>query len=438
MKSLLLLGGGHAHVHLLREMARERFAAAEVTLVTPFMRQIYSGMVPGVVAGHYRAEQAAIALPPLAAAAGVTVLETAAVGLDAAHRKVRLADGRVIGYDVLSIDTGSEMDRDRLAGARGNAIFVRPIEYFLVEIENLFDAASQHVLDLVVVGAGAAGVEIALALQYRLDALAAADTAGAPGQRKAGPDPGRVALVLGGERPLPGYPEAVVGYAEAALKRARITLFRDTCVEIRPDAVVLGSGARLGCDAPIIATGGEAPAWLVGSGLALDGRGFIVTGPTQQSGSHPEVFAVGDVATRIDAPHPRSGVYAVRAGPPLLANLRAFCSGAGMGAISGAASGAAAGGPVGAPLKRHLPQTRTLNLISCGARRAIASWGSWSTEGRWVWWWKNHIDRDFVARYAMRAPGDGAAAVEPLSPTPTPPAKAAAPQREVIPSAGTR
>ena len=106
MKRLLLLGGGHAHVHVLREMARERFAAAEVTLVTPFMRQMYSGMVPGVVAGHYRSEQAAIQLLPLAAAAGVKVIEGAAVGLDAPRRLVRLASGQTTNYDVLSIDTG--------------------------------------------------------------------------------------------------------------------------------------------------------------------------------------------------------------------------------------------------------------------------------------------------------------------------------------------
>ncbi len=395
MKRLLLLGGGHAHVHVLREMGRERFAAAEVTLVTPFLRQMYSGMVPGVVAGHYRAEQAAIQLSPLAAAAGATVLETAAVGLDAVRRAVRLANGQVLGYDVLSIDTGSEMDRGRIPGARQHAIFVRPIEHFLADIDDMLDAASRQPLDVVVMGGGAAGVELALALQFRLGLL--------------GGEPGRVALVVGGERVLAGYPDAVARHAERALERARITLFRDQCVEIRADAVVLASGARLACDVPVIATGSEAPGWLAGSGLALDGQGFIVTGPTLQSGSHPEVFAAGDVATRIDAPHPRSGVHAVRAGPPLRHNLRAFCS--------------------GAPLKRHMPQTKTLNLLSCGRRRAIASRGGWSAQGHWAWWWKDHIDRAFVARYSSGAP-----VAAPVAPPPGAPTAAG----EVIPSAGTR
>ncbi|MBL8345635.1 MAG: FAD-dependent oxidoreductase [Rubrivivax sp.] len=399
MKRLLLLGGGHAHVHVLREMGRERFAAAEVTLITPFLRQMYSGMVPGVVAGHYRAEQAAIQLAPLAAEAGVAVLETAAVGLDAARRLVRLANGQVLGYDVLSIDTGSEMDRARLPGARQHALFVRPIEHFLADIDDMLDAAARQPLDVVVIGGGSAGVELALALQFRLGGL--------------GGEPGRVALVVGGERVLAGYPEAVARRAERALDRARVTLFREACVEIRADAVVLASGARVACDAPVLVTGSEAPNWLAGSGLALDGRGFIVTGPTLQSGSHAEVFAAGDVATRIDAPHARSGVYAVRAGPPLLNNLRAFCS--------------------GAPLKRHMPQERTLNLISCGRRRAIASWGGWSAEGRWVWWWKNRLDRGFVDRYTKH--GTSATGVPAAPPAG---AGAAGAAGEVIPSAGTR
>ena len=390
MKRLLLLGGGHAHVHVLREMGRERFAAAEVTLVTPFARQMYSGMVPGIIAGHYRAEQAAIALPPLADAAGVKMVEGAAVGLDASRRLVRLASGQVLGYDVLSIDTGSEMDRGRLPGAREHALYVRPIEHFLREAEDMLDAAALHALDVVVVGGGAAGFELALALQFRLRLLS--------------PDPGRVALVLGGEQLLPGYPEGVRRRAERALERARITVFRDSCAEVRADSVVLGTGARVACDVPVLATGSEAPAWLMGSGLALDGHGFVVTGPTLQSGSHPEVFAAGDVATRIDAPHPRSGVYAVRAGPPLLANLRAFCS--------------------GAPLARHQPQTKSLNLLSCGRRSAIVSRGGWVTGGRWAWWWKDRIDRRFVARYSPGALPQAAAAPAPSA---APVAAAAAP-----------
>jgi NADH dehydrogenase FAD-containing subunit len=129
-----------------------------------------------------------------------------------------------------------------------------------------------------------------------------------------------------------------------------------------------------------LAVGAQAPGWLAGSGLALDDAGFVSVNSFQQSVSHRQVFAVGDVASRLDAPHPRSGVYAVRAGPPLLANLRAALQ--------------------GLPMQPYQPPVRTLNLISCGDRYAIAAWGPLHVEGRWVWNLKDRIDRGFVARYA--------------------------------------
>ena len=365
MKRLVLLGGGHAHVHVLQALAREPLAGAEVTLVTPLMRQMYSGMVPGLVAGHYTADQCAIPLQPLAQAARVRVVEGAAVGLAADARTLQLSSGETLGYDVLSLDTGSVMDRDRIAGAREQGLFVRPIEHFVRLLDPLLALAQDRVLDVVVIGGGAAGMELAMALQFRL-----------AGQ---GDERARVALVTGGPPPLFGYPQTVIERGLKALAQRRITVFHDSCASIEPGALHLGSGARLACDAPVIATGGDAPPYLAGSGLQLDDRGFVLTGPTLQTLSHPEVLAVGDVATRSDAPHPRSGVFAVRAGPPLALNLRRLVG--------------------GGELQPHQPQQRTLNLLSCGDRRAIASYGRWSTQGRWVWWWKDRIDRAFIARY---------------------------------------
>jgi pyridine nucleotide-disulfide oxidoreductase family protein len=363
-QKLVLLGGGHAHVQVLQALAREPMAHAEIVMITPFARQMYSGMVPGLVAGHYTAEQCAIALAPLAQAAGVQLIEAAATGIAAAARTVHLADGRTAEYDVLSLDTGATMDRERLPGAREQGLFVRPIEHFVRLQEGLAELAQQQVLDVVVIGGGAAGVELALALQHRLC--------------RGGSERARIALVTGGGAPLEGYAAGVRRRGAAALAARRVTVIPDACAALRPGAVLLRSGARLACDAPVLATGAEAPAWLAGSGLALDDQGFVLTGPTLQSSSHPEVFAAGDVATRADAPHARSGVYAVRAGPPLALNLRRYIG--------------------GGPLQPHRPQKRTLNLISCGGRRAIVAWGGWSAQGAWAWWWKDRIDRGFIAR----------------------------------------
>jgi pyridine nucleotide-disulfide oxidoreductase family protein len=381
MKRVLLLGGGHAHLGVLAALAKQRMEGAEVMLLTPHTDLVYSGMVPGLVAGHYTSGQCRIKLAPLAAAAGVSLVVDAAVGLDTAARSLRRAGGHTAEYDLLSIDTGSEQRRDRVAGAGEHALFVRPIEAFVQGQQRLLDAPARPALDVVVLGGGAAGFELALAVQHRLN-----------GHARRGGEGVRVALVTGGPEPLAGYPPAVMRDGARVLAAQRVTVFRDVAVAVEAHAVQLAGGERLACDAAIVATGAEAPAWLAGSGLALTERGFVRTGPTLQSVSHPEVFAVGDVATRDDAPHPKSGVYAVRAGPPLALNLRR--------AVAGLSP------------QPWRPQARTLNLLSCGGRRAMAVWGGLSLGergfGSLAWRWKDRIDRGFIARFAMPSAGGAA------------------------------
>jgi pyridine nucleotide-disulfide oxidoreductase family protein len=364
-RRLLLLGGGHAHVQVLDTLARTPLAGVQVTLVTPYARQMYSGMVPGLLAGHYAAAQCAIPLPPLAAAAGVTLHLARAVALDAHARQVTLDDGRRLGYELLSIDTGPQTDLDSLPGARARGLPVRPIEGLLQRLEAL---GANEVPAWVVVGGGAAGVELAMALAHRQRGTARVAS---------------VALVAGAA-PLAGLGANVQRRAWRALAAQGVSLHRQSAAAVAADHVLLADGTRLPCAAALLALGAAASAWLAGSGLELDERGFVATGPTLQSVSHADVFAAGDVATRIDAPHPKSGVHAVRAGPPLAANLRSAMR--------------------GGPLQTYLPQTRTLYLLSCGERRAIASWGGWTAEGAWVWRWKDRIDRAFIARYTRAEP----------------------------------
>jgi pyridine nucleotide-disulfide oxidoreductase family protein len=362
-RRLVLLGGGHAHVQVLVALARQRLAGAEVQLVTPQAGLVYSGMLPGLVAGHYTAAQCTLALPPLAAAAGVVMQTGTAVALDAAACRLRLADGRSVAYDLLSLDIGAVQRRDGLPGARVHASFVRPAEAFAGWLPQLQALALQRVLNLVVVGGGAAGFELALALRQRL----CGD----------GVERARVALVTGGGEPLAGYPPAAVRAGLRQLAAQRVSVFRERALGLDAQAMQLHGGARLACDVAVMATGAEAPEWLAGSGLALDAQGFVLSGATLQSVSHANVFAAGDVATRADRPHPRSGVHAVRAGPALAVNLMRYLS--------------------GDELQPYSPPERTLNLLSCGGREAIAVWGLWVASGRWAWWWKDRIDRGFVA-----------------------------------------
>lgn len=380
IQKLLLLGAGHAHVQVLAQLAQNRPADLDVTVLTPYPFQTYSGMVPGLVAGRYSGQDCQIPLEPLFKAAGARWVQGRVTALDAAAQTVQVAPAggnksapEQLAYTRLSIDTGAIIDRHRLEadmpGAAARALIVRPIESFAALWPQVLELAQKQAVSLAVIGAGAAGLELVFAAEQRL--------------RGACPAGASFTLVTGGVEPAANYPE---GVRQRVLKRLRargITVLREACTGVDKDRLRLGSGASLACNVPILAIGTHAPVWLQGSGLALSDSGHVLVNAFQQSTSHPNVFAAGDVATRADAPHPKSGVYAVRAGPPLTRNLMAAHH--------------------GQPLKAWHPPQRTLNLLSCGAGHAIASWGPLHAEGAWVWRWKDRIDRAFMARYTLPA-----------------------------------
>jgi NADH dehydrogenase FAD-containing subunit len=157
MKKVLLLGAGHAQLSVLAALKQQRLAGGELLLVTPYPRQLYSGMVPGLIAGRFAEDEIAIDVMPLARDSGVHLRIGQAVALDAAARQVSLADGEQIGYDVLSINTGPVQDRDRIPGAREHALFVRPIENFLALWQRTRALADERPLSVVLIGGGAAG-----------------------------------------------------------------------------------------------------------------------------------------------------------------------------------------------------------------------------------------------------------------------------------------
>lgn len=371
MKRLLLLGGGHAHVNVLAELATRPIAGWEVQLVTPYRRQIYSGMLPGWIAGHYTLESCAIALDRLADAASVGLRQTAGVALDLARNALHCADGSDIAFDLLSIDTGPMAALGELPGAQAHALPVRPIEAFIAAWPLLVDRmlARGRRFDLVILGAGAAGVELAFAIPHRA--------------AHEGWSHLRLMVIGADDLPMPGMPDATRRHAARLLAQRGIAwLGARRASRIDANAIAFDKGGPLGFDACLVSTGAAAPGWPAAAGLATDARGFIRIGRTLQSVSHAQVFAAGDVAAYADV-RPKSGVYAVRAGPVLANNLRAACD--------------------SRPLHEWTPQTRALYLISTGDKHALATWGRWSWSGRWVWHWKDRIDRAFMRRFGSMA-----------------------------------
>lgn len=395
-RQLVLLGGGHSHLPVIVAARDWQHAGAgnpvDVTLVSPDARTAYSGMVPGVIAGHYQARECLIDVERLAARSGVRLMQTAAVGLDPLQKRVRLQDGMTLRYDILSIDVGATPHAaptlaDAVAIGRCGGMTIAPCKPFPMLMDRLDRFIAEYEVqprpaDLCVVGAGLAGIEVALALSFRMRAH--------PGVR--------VHLMSGDARLMPSAPRRIGAALEQACADHGVALVRDTRIEsVEPDWLVAADGRRFRADLALLATGASAPAWLEGSGLALDAHGFVSVEPTLASLSHPAVFAAGDCASVLQHPRPKAGVHAVRQGPALAANLRRALAGDALASFS--------------------PQQEALALVAMGPRTAIAirngialggpasqgylGRGLSDALGRRLWTWKDGIDRAFVDRFDL-------------------------------------
>ena len=362
---LLLAGGGHAHLGVLAAWISQPLLGVETTLVTPEPFSAYSGMIPGWMAGHYRAGQNLIDWRALARRAGIRLVIGTLCDIDPEQRLARLADGTSLPFDLLSLAVGGEVDTSSLAVLGERLLPVRPVNDFVAGWPDvLAQAALCPQYRLIVVGGGAAGVELALGARRGLRRLA-------PGAS--------VTLVTDVAGLVPGHVAAVRARVRAALETAGIAVHIGHAAGT-PEGLLLADGSTLLADRVIAATGSIPPLWLKAAGLLCDHRGFIAVGADLRSLSHAHVFAAGDIVARLDRPVDRSGVHAVKAGPVLAANLRAALS--------------------AGPPQAYVPRRRTLYLLATGDRRAILSWGGITLSGRAIWWLKDWIDRSFIARCA--------------------------------------
>ena len=373
VKELVLVGGGHAHVSVLRKFGMRPLPGLRITLVTRDIDTPYSGMLPGYVAGHYKFDECHIDLGPLARFAGARIYHAEVERLDLENKKV-LVDGRPpISYDLLSINSGSRPAVIDVPGAEQFALVAKPIDVFLQRWQHLQERVAQSTGEfrIVIIGGGAGGVELALSTQYRLRQLLQSE----------GDKTDRVSftLITQGPEILSTHNLGVQRrFTQVLAQRSIKVLTNHTATRIEAHAVHTANGEQIAADAVIFVTSASAPRWPADSGMAVDENGFIVVDQYLQSTSHAGVFAAGDIASLPDK-RAKSGVFAVRQGPVLAKNLRNYA--------------------VNKSLRTYRAQKNFLGLISTGDKYAVASRGRWSAQGAWVWQFKDWIDRRFMRKY---------------------------------------
>ena len=377
LRDLVFVGGGHSHVGVLRRFAMKPEPGVRITVICTDIDTPYSGMLPGYISGHYSFDDVHIDLGRLCAFAGARFYHDAVVGIDRERQRVLCRDRPPVPYDLLSINIGSTPQVQQVEGAQALAVPVKPIAQFNQRWLALLDKVlhwpvQRGPMTVAVVGGGAGGVELVLSMQYRLRRELKA--------MGRNPEAMRFVLLTSSDTVLPTHNPGVRARFARVLRERHVEVHtRSEVVKVSPGCLHTQDGRTFDADETLWVTQAGGPAWLQGTGLALNERGFIRVNEQLQTLTDPAVFAAGDIADFTDRPLEKAGVFAVRMGKPLAENLRRSLR--------------------DEPLKAYHPQRDWLSLISTGDQHAVASRGALGFAGDWVWRWKDHIDRSFMRKF---------------------------------------
>ncbi len=368
---LLLVGAGHAHLEILRRLILRPLPGVALTAVSLGNLHHYSGMVPGYLQGTYREDEIAVRVPDLVARAGGQFLAGRAVALRPDERVVHVetspGDTVEVPWDLVSFAVGSNTAGVEDPEIARDAQRIKPLERVAALQERLRELAGERTLvPAVVVGGGAAGVEVALAIATALEKEGVAH---------------RITVVEGGKEILAGYRSRFRKRALDILhRRGIVALTRARVTAIHPEWAATDKGARIPSRLTVWLTGAVSWPLFRGSGLPLDERGFLLTDESLRSVDDPRIFAAGDCGTLASHPGtPKAGVYAVREGPVLWQSLKAAVEG-------------------GTP-PRYTPQSGFLSILNTGDGRALLDYFGIVSHSRWAWRLKDRIDRRFLRKY---------------------------------------
>ena len=365
-RDLVLIGGGHTHALVLRSWAMNPLPGVRVTVINPAPTAPYTGMLPGHIAGHYARDDLDIDLVRLARAAGARLILDRAAGLDAQARQVRLGTGRVLAYDVASLDIGITARMPDIPGFDDHAVAAKPLDIYAARWRRFLAEVREGTKQprVAVIGAGVAGVELAMAMAHAL--------------ARTGTSP-QVHLIEAADG-LTGTGPATRNRLQKALNAAGVNLHTGARItRISADGAELQDGRQITADLVVGAAGAFAQGWLAQTGLPLTEDGFVTVSPDLRVTGQDNLFAAGDCAHISHAPRPKAGVFAVRAAPVLHDNLRAVLS--------------------GKATRAFHPQRDYLKLISLGAKSAVAEKFGLAFSGPWLWRWKDRIDQAFMDKF---------------------------------------
>lgn len=357
MGRILLIGGGHAHLSILRALLKEAISD-EVTLISSNKYQYYSGMFSGYTEGLYKEEEIRIDLEQLCQKASVTFIKDTILSLDATQKIAKAQSGKPYSFDVVSFDIGSGTNQK---WTQSNIINIKPNSLFPNEV-GTFRSSEQPI----VIGGGSAGVELALStLAWRKE----------NNKRK------NVTLISSSPL-LSSYGPAIARKIKTISTDKGLSFHENETVEhIRQNAIITDQGNKIEFTHVLPLLGPKASSIFKEFPLSTDSNGFLVVEDTLQNKEFPFIFGAGDCVTLKNYPLlPKNGVYAVRQGPILWKNLKRYMN--------------------NQNLLRFKPQKRFLSILSTGDKQGLLTYGRLTFYGKSAWNIKHFIDKRFMKKHS--------------------------------------
>jgi len=365
-KHLVLVGGGHAHLTVIKHIDAFVEKGHDVTLISPTTHHYYSGMGPGVLSGMYRPQHIRFNVRKMALDRGASFVQGAVAKVDAEHNMVILESGDDVSYDLVSFNTGSKVPLHGIVGSEENIFPVKPIENLIEARQTILTLLQQKPLELLVVGGGPAGLELAGNL-WRL----AEDSGGRA----------RIRL-LAGRKFLPTCPDKVRQSAMKSLSERKIDVLESATVrELSKGRALLEDGREYPFDATLLAWGIQPSPLFRTSGMPTDKTGGLLVNAYLQSIVYPEIFGGGDCIGFQPMPLDKVGVYPVRENPILFHNLLAAAT--------------------DAEMKPFEPQNAYLLIFNLGNGKAIYWKNRLVFSGKAAFFLKDYIDRRFMKNFQV-------------------------------------
>jgi NADH dehydrogenase FAD-containing subunit len=365
-KHIVLAGGGHAHMTCMLKAGELLSHGHRITLLSASPYHYYSGMGPGMLSGIYRPQEIRFNVKKMAENRGAKYIEDKVIRIDPDRHILYLISGETLHYDIVSFNTGSDVPTGSMTIRDSDIYTVKPIINLLKARDNIVEQLRKKSLDIVVIGGGAAGVEIAGNV-WRL----VKDNGGNA----------RISLIAG-TKLMGRFPDRVRKLAVSSFKERAIEVIEgDRVKNIEKDTVILTSGKKIKRDIVFPAMGVKPSSLFRDSGLPTGSDGGLLVNSHLHSVAHTDVLGGGDCISLAGHDLAKVGVYAVRQNPILFHNLMASAN--------------------GKELATFEPGGNYLLIFNMGDNKGIfwrdnIVWG-----GKLAFRLKDHIDRKFMRKFQV-------------------------------------